>query len=98
LDLILSGHHNGFYPAFRAGFLQVSQGCLGSGPRRLIGESDRTPRSFTLVEIGADGGIRVEAYAGPDFETRIDSGSLPPQIRHEGVVLRRADLAGERSR
>ena len=94
VDLFLSGHHHGFYPAFRAGFLQVSQGCLGSGPRRLIGESDRTPKSFTLIEIAPDGGIRVEAYAGPEFDTRIDTASLPPELRYDGIVLRRADLAG----
>jgi len=93
VDLFLSGHHHGFFPGFRAGFLQVSQGCLGSGPRRLIGESSPTPKSFTLVEIGLDGKIRVEAYAGPEFETRIDPRSLPPEIRFEGVALWRADLA-----
>jgi len=98
VDLFLSGHHHGFYPAFRAGFLQVSQGCLGSGPRRLIGESSRTPKSFTLIEIGPEGEIRVEAYAGPDFEMRIDPVSLPRQILYEGVVLQRADLAAERDR
>ena len=94
VDLFLSGHHHGFYPAFRAGFLQVSQGCLGSGPRRLIGESDRTPKSFTLIEIAPDGGIRVEAYAGPGFDMRIDPASLPPELRSDGILLRRADLAG----
>jgi len=98
VDLFLSGHHHGFYPAFHSGFLQVSQGCLGSGPRRLIGEPGRTPKSFTLVEITADGSIRVEALSGPDFEARIDPGSLPPQIRYGGVVLHRADLAAETDR
>jgi len=93
VDLFLSGHHHAYYPGFRAGLLQVGQGCLGSGPRRLIGAGRRAPRSFTLVEIDSGGHVRVEALAEPDFTAPIDPALLPEAISHDGAALVREDLA-----
>ena len=93
VGLYLSGHHHAFYPGYRAGFLQVSQACLGSGPRRLLGTTARSPRAITLVEIGTDGTISVEALSGPDFTSPIDRASLPESIRYGGVEVVRDDLA-----
>lgn len=93
VGLYLSGHHHAFYPGCRAGFLQVSQACLGSGPRRLLGTTTRSPRAITLVEVGSDGTIDVEALSGPDFTSAIDRASLPKSIRYGGVEVVRDDLA-----
>ena len=96
VDLFLSGHHHAYFPGYRAGLLQVGQGCLGSGPRRLIGAPHRAPRSFTLLEIDSAGRVRAEALAEPDFATPIDPGSLPEAISYDGATLVREDIARRR--
>jgi len=71
VELYLSGHHHAFYPGVKDGVAFVSQSCLGSGPRRLIGTEDKSAQSCTLLEI-AEHGERVAAYAEPLFEAGID--------------------------
>ena len=96
VDLFLSGHHHAFYPGYSGGVRYVSQGALGSGPRRLIGETNRSAKSFTLLEIDPEGDIDIRAFAGPDFTSTIKSSSLPSEIRYGGSVLVREDLASDR--
>ena len=92
VDLYLSGHHHAFYPGTVDGITYVSQACLGSGPRRLIGSSSgREPQAFTLIEIGDDR-IRVGALVAPDYRELLDWGSLPETIASEAITLRRTDL------
>jgi hypothetical protein len=93
VDAYLSGHHHAFYPGFASDLLHLSQGCLGSGPRRLIGDRRRAPRSFTVVEISGDGELQVRALSEPDFTRAVDWSSLPPSIRHGDVELVRDDIA-----
>ncbi len=93
VGLYLSGHHHAFYLGYRAGFLQVSQACLGSGPRQLLGTTERSPRAITVVEIASKGAISVEALSGPDFISPIDRASLPESIRYGGIEVVRDDLA-----
>ena len=92
VDLFLSGHHHAFYPGFRAGFMQVSQGCLGSGPRRLLGENRRSPQSFTMITIHSSGKVSVRALTGTDFNEVVDLRDLPPRLRHAGREIVREDL------
>jgi 3',5'-cyclic AMP phosphodiesterase CpdA len=91
VDLYLSGHHHTFYPGHKDGVGYVSQSCLGAGPRRLIGSAQRSPRSFTLVQI--DGShIGIDAYQAPDFTRPIDWHTLPERIQSDAATLVRADL------
>jgi 3',5'-cyclic AMP phosphodiesterase CpdA len=92
VDLYLSGHHHAFYPGAMRGVAFVSQSCLGAGPRRLLGMNDRSPRSFTLIEITADD-LNIAAIAAPRFESVIDWNTLPARIRSSAAELERADLS-----
>jgi hypothetical protein len=94
VDLYLSGHHHAFYPGVKDGVRYVGQGCLGAGPRPLIGTRERTPRSVTLLDFERDGGLRLEALAGPAFDAPIDRLTLPPRIVTPEATLVRDDLAG----
>ena len=91
VDLHLSGHHHAFYPGQIDAFSVVSQAELGGGSRRLIGTDSRGSKSFTLLDIGADGSITVSALKGPDFRTPVDTRSLPEQLESSGRVIRRID-------
>jgi predicted phosphodiesterase len=95
VDLYLSGHHHAFYPGHKDGIHYVSQSCLGAGPRRLIGTSDRSPRSLTLLEFDGKH-LRLAALQAPRFMRPIDWDTLPRRIRSDAADLTRADLAGDR--
>ncbi len=91
VELYLSGHHHAFYPGFHGGIRHVGQACLGSGPRRLIGDDARSDRAVTWLEFGDDG-LRVAALVAPQLEQRIDFETLPASIRSRYGTLVRDDL------
>ena len=97
VDLYLSGHHHAFYPGHKDGIDLVSQSCLGAGPRRLIGARDKSPRSFTLIELTADNTM-LTAFREPGFHESIDWSTLPADIRSPAARLVRADLVKEGAR
>jgi 3',5'-cyclic AMP phosphodiesterase CpdA len=79
VEAYLSGHHHAFYAGTDGGTLHLSQPCLGSGPRRLIGADRVSPQGFSRVTIGGDG-IAVAALRAPDYRAPVDLTELPPFI------------------
>jgi predicted MPP superfamily phosphohydrolase len=105
VTLFLSGHHHSYYPGRRpdAGLERlrlVGLGCLGGGPRALIGEEreidtdDPTERSFVVIDVDDGEIVSLEAYRGPEFgpADRIDRADLPPRIGVESLPIVRDDL------
>ena len=92
VDVYLSGHHHAFFPGLKDGVAFVSQSCLGGGPRRLIGATEKSPKSLTLLTFAADD-IEVAAFKAPQFEEEIDWSTLPRTVRSRVAELVRADLA-----
>lgn len=91
VGLYLSGHHQAFYPGSKDGIHFVSMACVGSGPRVLIGDSERSERSIALIEIDGPA-LRIAALRSPDFSRAIDWRELPEKIETKAAVLSRADL------
>lgn len=92
VSVYLSGHQHGFYPFYHNNQYYVGQAALGSGPRRLIGDKNLSPRAFTFIEIATDGTLNVTAYTGPDFKQVVQRSTLPPQITYNGSTIVRDDL------
>lgn len=90
VDLWLSGHQHAFYSGTAGGILFVAQGALGDGPRKLIGEADRSPQSFTWIEIAEDGAITVAAYPAPGFAEPLPMERLPATLGTGPYQLTRA--------
>ena len=93
VDMHLSGHHHAYYPGEKDNVLYVSQACLGGGARKLIGDRQRSPHSFTVVNFDNDGDISLYALKEPDYRTRVDLETLPKRIDTPQATLRRMDLA-----
>ena len=93
INLHLSGHHHAYYPGRKNGVLYVSQACLGGGARKLIGDTQTSPRSFTLLEFSENGDISVSALQAPDYATEVEMSTLPESIRSGGATLTRMDLS-----
>ncbi|MFN4203367.1 MAG: metallophosphoesterase family protein [Tabrizicola sp.] len=95
VDLWLSGHHHAFYSGQAGGILFVAQAALGSGPRKLVGETAVSGQSFTWIEIADDGAITVAAYPSPGFGTALDEGTLPASLGGGDLRLTRSFRAAD---
>jgi hypothetical protein len=80
VDLWLSGHHHAHYAGTAGGVLFVTQGALGGGTRRLMGDAAPSARSWTWIEIDDAGEIAVSAFAAPAFDAVLDPDALPPTL------------------
>lgn len=94
LAMYLSGHHHGYFPGVSGGVRQISVGCVGDGPRPLIGTSAAAPLSLVLVEIADDKVSSVVALRASAFTDKVTRGSLPAALKYGGHTLTRDDKAG----
>ena len=94
VDIFLSGHHHAYYPGAKNNVRHLSQGCLGASPRKLIGVSQRSPRTITVLDIEPGKEIKVTAYRGETFDDPVNLESLPRRIKSRSATLIREDLAG----
>ena len=92
VDLYLNGHHHTYYPGYKDGVRYISQSCLGSGSRPLVGTKLNTGRNITVIDI-KDGNIEINAYSAPDFTSAIDQKTLPKSIKSKWAKIIREDLA-----
>jgi hypothetical protein len=103
VDLVIGGHHHAYYPGRHPDddLRVLGMGCLGGGPRRLIGDErpletdDPTERSFVVIEVEGTAIASVEAYHGPGFGAgeRVDPSVLPAEVGWDDVRVIRWDLA-----
>lgn len=92
VDLVISGHHHAYYPGRRGGLRLVGTSCLGSGPRKLLGDDRLAERSVLLFRI-EDGTIAaLDAHAGAGFDVPIPRSTLPPSVGKGSMTVRRDDL------
>jgi hypothetical protein len=93
VDLYLSGHHHAYYPGVYKGVRQVSQGCLGAGPRQILGATGVSTRSLTVIDFQDDGEINVEGYGTDALDQLIERKILPKKIQYDGREMVRDDLS-----
>ncbi len=93
VGVVLSGHHHAYYPGYKDGVRFVSQGCLGAAPRALLGTTERSERTITVLELDSNGDVRIEAYGGAGFDRPVLRATLPPKITVHGATLVRDDMA-----
>jgi len=91
VNIFLSGHHHGYYPGMVDGIHMVSQGCLGGGPRKLVGDHNRSKRAITLIDFSSSG-YTIEALMERNFTTYIDRSSLPESLNYYGTIVYRDDI------
>jgi len=92
VTVVISGHHHGYYPARRGALRYIGLGCLGNGPRKLIGDSKNSSRSMVWLAVTPDGRLDIEAYAFPGFSGPIARESLPASVGGGALRYVRDDL------
>lgn len=91
VSLVVSGHDHAFYPGRRGGLRFAGTGCLGGGPRKLLGGNYVAFQSYTMLVLGDYGALSVDAYAWPDFQP-IRRGELPASVGAGADKYTREDL------
>ncbi len=51
VDLYISGHQHAYYPAEKEGVRFLNMGCIGDGPRKLIGDTTAAIKSYTIIDV-----------------------------------------------
>lgn len=64
VDMYISGHQHSFYPAYKNDLLLLHTGCLGGGPRTLIGHQEEGYKAYAILEIPRKGGIKKAGITG----------------------------------
>ncbi len=90
--LVITGHDHGYYPARRGPLRYLSLGCLGGGPRKLIGGSKVSAQSFSLLTLTPGEGLGIGAFAYPGFSAPIERATLPASVGEGGFRYVRDDL------
>ncbi len=91
VSFFLSGHNHAYYPGFKEGVFYVGQGCLGSGPRTLIGDTSTSPKSMTVIDYDGKN-FKIQALTAPTFNKVLDHETLPKEIPHDEGSFIREDL------
>ncbi|SDM92533.1 Calcineurin-like phosphoesterase [Daejeonella rubra] len=81
IDLYISGHQHAFYPAVKDGIRFLNAGCIGDGPRKLIGNTTEAVKTYTLIEVPKrkPEKFSYKTYI-PNTKAEIDLKSLPDSI------------------
>jgi len=51
IDLYISGHQHAYYPASEQQLRLLNAGCIGEGPRPLLGHDSPATRAYTIIEV-----------------------------------------------
>jgi predicted phosphodiesterase len=51
IDLYISGHQHAYFPAQENGLRLLNTGCIGDGPRQIIGDTTAAKRAYTIINI-----------------------------------------------
>ncbi|WP_368667598.1 metallophosphoesterase [Synechocystis sp. LEGE 06083] len=87
----ISGHQHAYYPGRRGNLELLHTGLLGAGPRALIGQERRSPKTLTILDFTFDQPDQVQ-YTTYDMKDLSPVGleSLPRfLLGHNGRVIRR---------
>lgn len=82
VDMYISGHQHAYYPATKEKLTLLHAGCLGGGPRPILGHSAAANKAYAIVEIPKRKGIKKIKITGfePANHRHILLESLPDSV------------------
>lgn len=82
IDLYISGHQHAYYPSFNRKLRLLNAGCIGEGPRPLIGDHRPAKRAYTIIEIPTDNAKKFsyKTYIPNASGSTIELSNLPDSV------------------
>lgn len=82
VDMYISGHQHVYYPATKEKLTLLNAGCLGGGPRELLGHSAKATKAYAILELPKSKtieSIKITGYE-PAHHRSILMESLPDSV------------------
>lgn len=81
INLYISGHQHAYYPAIKNKIRFLNTGCIGDGPRKLIGSANEAVKTYTIIDVPQKRSVNFK-YKTYDLRTKkeIDFNNLPDSI------------------
>lgn len=94
IDMYISGHQHAYYPASKESVTLMNCGCIGGGPRKILGQDDEPYKAYTIIEIPKRKGVKKAKIIGIKASTHehIDIKSLPSTVTGFNGTVQRLDL------
>ncbi len=93
IDMYISGHQHAYYPALKNGVQLLNSGCIGDGPRPILGHTELAKKAYTILEIPVKSPLNFKKKSFiPVTNEEIDVNSLPDSVIGFNGIIHRADL------
>lgn len=94
VDLYISGHQHAYFPAHKNGVTLFNSGCLGGGPRPLLGHDEPAKKAYAVIEIPVKSPkeFRFTAFS-PEANKPIPLNSLPDSVKGFNGTIKRIDVS-----
>lgn len=93
IDMYISGHQHAYYPATKNGVQLLNSGCIGDGPRPILGHRELAQKAYTIIDIPVR---RPLAFTQKTFKPvtneEITIQSLPDSVIGFNGTIYRKDL------
>lgn len=82
VDMYISGHQHAYYPATKENVTLLHAGCLGGGPREILGHAAQATKAYAILELPGRKGVRGAEITGfePASHRHILLESLPDSV------------------
>lgn len=82
VDMYISGHQHAYYPATKEQITLLHAGCLGGGPREILGHPVKATKAYAVLELPRQKGIENIKITGfePASHRHIILESLPDSV------------------
>lgn len=94
VDMYISGHQHAYYPATKEKVTLLNAGCLGGGPRQIVGDDAKATKAYAILELPKYKGIyelRITGYE-PANHRHIKLETLPDSVTGFNGTIYRYDL------
>ena len=93
IDMYISGHQHAYYPATKNGVQLLNAGCIGDGPRSILGHSDLAKKAYTIIEIPVKNPLSFKQKTFvPLTNEEISVNSLPDSVIGFNGTIHRINL------
>lgn len=91
VDLYISGHQHAYYPATKEGVNLLNAGCIGDGPRAILGHREPAKKAYTLIDIPVKKPLQFKEESFiPQSNEALVTAKLPDSVSgFNGTVYRR---------
>lgn len=93
IDLYISGHQHAYFPAHKNGVQLLNLGCIGDGPRQILGHDVAPKKVYTVITIpnGKPKKFSYESWM-PTSSIQVNQKDLPDSVVGFNGTIKRRDV------